>query len=143
MNKIMKIMLVGLLTLTFVSCGTIMEKSTKHVTVTATEKSRVFYNGELVGTGKYALINASNRAKGQDQIITVESLATGERRNIYLEYEMNAWSYWGALPYFWIGIPVDLISGGYKRLERTNYYVEFDENYNETLTTDKKATHNL
>ncbi len=126
MKRIIKMMLIGLLTLAFTSCGTVMEPSRKTVNIRVNKKARVMYDGELVGNGKYTSVSVENRSN--DKMLTVEDVDTGEVRNVNLDYEFNTWMLldplldWGI-----ISIPVDLINGSHKRLNRRNYYIEFDE----------------
>ena len=126
MKRIIKMMLIGLLTLAFTSCGTVMESSRKTVNIRVNKKARVMYDGELVGNGKYTSVSVENRSN--DKMLTVEDVDTGEVRNVNLDYEFNTWMLldplldWGI-----ISIPVDLINGSHKRLNRRNYYIEFDE----------------
>ena len=109
-------------------CATIMEPKNKMVTLQSNHKMKVRYDDELVGSGKFVSFDALNRSKGQNKLILAESLETGETRPIKPSYSMNNWLFadflidWGI-----ISIPTDLLSGGYKKLDKTTYYIEFEE----------------
>ncbi len=126
-------MLLILILIAFTGCATIMEPKKKTVAVQSNQKMKVRYDNELVGSGKFVSFQALNRADGRNKMIVAESIETGEIRSITPTYTTNGWIFadilldWGI-----ISIPTDLVSGGYKRIDQTNYYIEFDEDLKES-----------
>lgn len=132
----MKKIMAGAMLLTLLTgCGTVMESHRKPVNVTSNHRAKVEYDGFVEGTGKHVYVNASNRSKGQSKQIVATSLKTGEVRIIQPTYTGNGW----ILANLFIdagilSIPIDLINGSHKKLDRQNYYIEFDDEYTEEET---------
>ena len=143
MSKTVKGLLLGFLILTFTSCGTIMERREKLVTINTNVDSpvKLYLNGMSVGAQKQIYVQSTGWSKDR---LMAEDTKTGERLMIPLDYTFNGW-FIGSI-FLPFGVLVDLISGSVTKLDHTNYYVNFDENTtieapekeSESKTTDSK-----
>ena len=126
MKKITKILLFSLLVLSFTSCGTIMERRSKLITVNTNISApvKLYLNGMPIGTQKQLYVKSTGWSKDN---LMAEDTKTGERLMIPLDYTFNGWSV-PSIFFGLIGLGVDLIAGSYTKLDNTYYYVNFDEN---------------
>lgn len=119
-----KKLLMGSLIVLITGCGTMMEPSRKSVSIQSETPVMAYSDGnKFVGEGKYITFDASNRSRKGDEYVILKEVGNEENtRTVYLEREVNAWSFWN---FMWYGIPyiIDLPTGGTGRLGRVNYQV--------------------
>lgn len=125
MKKIIKLMLIGLLTLVFTSCGTMMSRRTELVTVNSNvdTKVKLYLNYQPMGNANSIYVVSTGWRK---DILMAENTNTGEKVVVPLDYGFNGW-FIGSL-FLPFGVIVDLVTGCVTDLNQTNYYVNFDKN---------------
>jgi len=124
MKKIMKLMLMGLLTLTFVSCGTIMQPARKTVTIHSVTPSKMFTDkGDYVGEGKTVSFKMDNRSGDSGDAVVLKEIGNEDNiRYVSMEREFNGAA---ILDIFcWPTIFIDFATGGLNKLSKTNYTVD-------------------
>lgn len=124
MKKITRVVLIGLLILTFTSCGTIMTRKTELVTVNSNvdTKVKLYLNYQPIGDAKATYVASTGWRK---DILMAENVNTGQKLVVPLDYGFNGW-FIGSI-FLPFGVIVDLITGSVTDLGETNYYMNFDK----------------
>lgn len=124
MKKMIKVMLIGLFTLVFTSCGTMMSRRTELVTVNSNvdTKVKLYLNYQPMGNSNAIYVASTGWRK---DILMAENTDTGEKVMVPLDYGFNGW-FIGSI-FLPFGVIVDLVTGSVTDLDQTNYYVNFNE----------------